>query len=329
MSNLIKSLKKEKTKETPIWLMRQAGRHLPEYLKLKRNYNNLMEMFLDRKAIVKASLQPVKKYNLDATILFSDILIIPYILGGKISFGEKEGGPLVKINFQANNINFSKVDPIYDAIKNIKDKNQIPLIGFCGGVWSTLYYCLFNANERKKINTKIIKEKSKKIKDLLPWFIDTTIEHSLNQTRAGIDAFQIFESWSGLLNDEQFEEWCMEPARKIFTEIKSNNTHTIGFPRGATLQNYIKYSNIKNLDCLSLDTNFDLKNLDQLNQNLCFQGNLDPQTLFQGGEGLIKSTRRILNEFKKYPHIFNLGHGVLPETPTTNVKKLIKEIRPQ
>jgi uroporphyrinogen decarboxylase len=329
MSILIKSLKKEKTTKTPIWLMRQAGRHLPEYLKLKRNYSNLMEMFLDQKAIVEASLQPVEKYNLDATILFSDILIVPYILGGQISFGEKESGPLVNIKFQENNINFSKVKPIYDAIKNIKEKNQKPLIGFCGGVWSTLYYCLFNTSERKKINKNTIKEKTKKIKEMIPRFTDTTIEHSLNQIRAGIDVFQIFESWSGLLNDEQFEEWCMEPARKIFAEIKSNNTHTIGFPRGATLQNYVKYSNIKNLDCLSLDTNFDLKNLGQLNQNTCFQGNLDPQTLLKGKEELIKSTRRNLAEFKKYPHIFNLGHGVLPETPTTNVKKLIKEIRAQ
>ena len=326
MSILIKNLKNEKTSITPIWLMRQAGRHLPEYLEIKKKYKNLLDMFLDTETIVKVTLQPVNRYNLDASIIFSDILIIPYLMGNSISFNEHKKGPQVNFNL-IERANFKKADPIYNAIKIVKERNEKPLIGFSGGVWTTIYYCLFNTEIRKKMNNKIINENEKKINELIPLFTETIINHAINQVNSGVDIFQIFESWSGLLNEEQFNMWCLKPAQDIISALQEYKVYTIGFPREASLKNYIKYSNIKNLNCISLDTKFDLKNLTYLNQKICFQGNLDPQALLKGNEDLYKKVNDILLAFQNYPHIFNLGHGVLPETPTENVQQLVNQLR--
>ncbi len=325
MSILLDNLKKNKTNKTPIWLMRQAGRHLPEYLEIKKKHKNLLSMFLDTETIVEVTLQPVKRYDLDASIIFSDILIVPYLMGSQISFGESNG-PLVDFK-KLSKTDIKKAEPIYNAIKKIKDISNQPLIGFSGGVWSTIYYCLFDSETRKDFDKKLIIQKEKEINGLIPIFTDIIITHATNQIKSGIDAFQLFESWSGLLNDEQFEAWCLEPANKIFSALKELGSYNIGFPREASLKNYIQYSNIKSLDCISLDTQFNIDNLDLLNQALCFQGNLNPETLLVGKERLDNEVDDILLAFNNKPHIFNLGHGVLPETPTENVRQLINKIR--
>ena len=325
MSILLDNLKGNKTKRTPVWLMRQAGRHLPEYLEIKKRHKNLLSMFLDTETIVEVTLQPVQRYSLDASILFSDILIIPYLMGSQISFGENSG-PLVEFD-KSSKVDIKKAGPIYNAIKKIRDTSDQPLIGFSGGVWSTIYYCLFDRETRRSFDKKAITQKEKEINNLVPMFTDLIIEHAANQIKSGTNVFQLFESWSGLLNDEQFETWCLEPANKIFSALKELGSYNIGFPREASLMNYIRYSNIKHLDCISLDTQFDLHKLDSLNQNLCFQGNLSPETLLMGGDNLNKEAENILLAFKNKPHIFNLGHGVLPKTPIDNVKQLINKIR--
>ena len=200
-------------------------------------------------------------------------------------------------------------------------------MGFSGGAWSTLLYCLFGANERKIISQKLISEKEEQIKNNINKVTDVIILHAIKQAESGIDAFQIFESWSGLLNDEQFEEWCVEPAKKITEEIKKLNVQTIGFPRETSLNNYIKYSKIETLDCISLDTKFSLSNISKLNQNICFQGNLDPLILLGGGEELKNKAMEILTIYKNHPHIFNLGHGVLPDTKIENIITLIEAVK--
>ena len=326
MSILIDNLSGNKTKETPVWFMRQAGRHLPEYHKLKSKYNSLLDMFLNKDAIVEATLQPLLRYEIDAAIIFSDILMVPYIMGGTPTFENSGTGPTVKIDFQEKP-NFEKTQVIYDSIQEVKSKNSKPLLGFSGGAWSTLLYCLFGANERKIISQKLISEKEEQIKNNINKVTDVIILHAIKQAESGIDAFQIFESWSGLLNDEQFEEWCVEPAKKITEEIKKLNVQTIGFPRETSLNNYVKYSNIETLDCISLDTKFSLSNISKLNQNICFQGNLDPLILLGGGEELKNKAMEILTIFKNHPHIFNLGHGVLPDTKIENIITLIEAVK--
>jgi len=326
MSIFIETLNKKQTTTTPVWLMRQAGRHLPEYRKIRSNYPNLMDMFLNPDEVVNITLQPVKRYNLDAAIIFSDILMVPYTLQSSVVFNEGGKGPVVNIEFNKKQ-KIEKAEPVFNAIKKVKEKSTTPLIGFAGGPWTTIFYCLFSPEERKKNPQTLINTNENKIDQLIERFTDATINYALNQIKSGIDVFQLFESWAGILNDEQFDKWCIQPTTKIFREIDNMKTPTIGFPRAASVQNQIKYSNIRNISCISLDYNFPLDQVINLNQKISYQGNLHPEILHNGGTKQTRAVEKILLTFKSKPHVFNLGHGVLPETPIKNVEELIKQVR--
>ena len=325
MSILIETLKGKKTK-TPIWLMRQAGRHLPEYIKIRQKYKDLMEMFLDPEVITEISLQPVKRYGLDACIVFSDILMIPYASGCDVGF--KEGmGPQVKFN-EKFKFESHKLDPVTKGIENIKTISKIPLIGFVGGPWTTLSYCLFDKEERPQMNKDLIYKNEKRIDNYIDDLTDIISNYAMQQVNAGIDAFQIFESAAGDLDDYLFEKWVVNPTLKIVKEIKSkSDIPIIGFPRNASTSGYRNYSFINQLDCICLDYNFNLQQLDLLNPNISYQGNLHPKLLLNGGDEMDKELEEILLAFRDYPHIFNLGHGVLPETPIKNVERLVQKVR--
>ena len=326
MSIFEDTLKQKQTTSTPLWLMRQAGRHLPEYRKLRSNYPNLMDMFLNSEEIAKVTLQPVDRYNLDAAIIFSDILMVPHTLQASITFNEGEKGPIVDIDF-SNKQKIERAEPVFNAIEKVKEKSTTPLIGFAGGPWTTIFYCLFNSDQRKKNTQILIKKNESKIDQLIEKFTDATINYTLSQIESGIDVFQLFESWAGILNEEQFEKWCIEPTTKIFREIDNIKIPTIGFPRSASVSNQIKYSNINNISCISLDYNFPLDKVINLNQEISYQGNLHPEILCKGGVVQFQAVEKILHAFKSKPHVFNLGHGVLPETPIRHIEELIKQVR--
>ncbi len=326
MSIFKDTLRQKQTASTPLWLMRQAGRHLPEYRKLRSHYPNLMDMFLSPEDVTKATLQPVDRYNLDAAIIFSDILMVPYTLQASIVFNEGGEGPVVDIDFSKEQ-KIERAEPVFNAIEQVKEKSNTPLIGFAGGPWTTIFYCLFNSNERKKNIQTIIKKNESKVDQLIGKFTDAIINYALNQIKSGIDAFQLFESWAGILNEEQFDKWCLEPTTKIFREIDNTKTPTIGFPRAASVQSQIKYSNINNISCISLDYNFPLDQVINLNQKISYQGNLHPEILYKGGTDQSQAVKKILHAFKSKPHVFNLGHGVLPGTPIQHVEELVKQVR--
>ena len=326
MSIFEDTLRQRKTTTTPLWLMRQAGRYLPEYRELRSKYPNLMDMFLNSEEITKVTLQPVERYNLDAAIIFSDILMVPHTLQASIAFNEGGKGPVVDIDFSKKQ-KIERAEPIFHAIEKIKEKSTTSLIGFAGGPWTTIFYCLFNSEERKKNTQTLINKNESKIDELMEKFTDATINYALNQIKSGIDVFQLFESWAGILNEEQFDKWCIQPTTKIFREIDNEKTPTIGFPRAASTKNQIKYSNINKISCISLDYNFPLDQLINLNQEISYQGNLHPEILLKGGTDQSKSVEKILLAFKSKPHVFNLGHGVLPETPIKHVEELIKQVR--
>ena len=326
MSIFKDTLKQKQTTSTPLWLMRQAGRHLPEYRKLRSGYPNLMDMFLNSKEITKVTLQPVDRYSLDAAIIFSDILMVPYTLQASIVFNEGGRGPVVDIDFSEEQ-KIERAEPVFNAIEKVKEKSTIPLIGFAGGPWTTIFYCLFNSDQRKKNTQTLIERNESKIDQLIEKFTDATINYALSQIESGIDAFQLFESWAGILNEEQFDKWCIEPTTKIFKEIDNIKIPTIGFPRAASVPNQIKYSNINNISCISLDYNFPLDQVISLNQKISYQGNLHPEILYKGGTEQFQAVEKILHAFKSKPHVFNLGHGVLPETPIKHIEELIKQVR--
>ena len=326
MSIIEETLKRTNLKKTPVWMMRQAGRHLPEYRKIREAFPSLLEMFLNSEVVAEVTLQPTRRYNIDAAIIFSDILMVPHTLQAKINFNKETQSPTVEIDFKATQ-KIENANPVFEAIKIVKSRSNIPLIGFSGGPWTTIYYCLFNTENRKKNIEEKIKQAERQIDKLVDKFTVATIEYVLKQIDSGINIFQLFESWSGLLNDDQFEKWCIQPAVEIFREVKNKNIPTIGFPRGASKQNYVLYSNIKNLNCVSLDHNFNLNHTKELNQNIAYQGNLNPLVLMNGGEALSNEIEKILLAFDKLPHIFNLGHGILPNTPTRNVEQMITQIK--
>ncbi|MDC3144483.1 hypothetical protein OA527_05660 [Pelagibacteraceae bacterium] len=325
MSIFIDNLNFRKTKKTPIWFMRQAGRHLPEYMEVRSSFRNLMEMFKDSSVCSKVTLQPVDKYDLDAAIIFTDILMIHIIKGANVSF-DKPGGPIVEFKAKEK-INFNNINFLYESIKITKNKTNKPLIGFAGGPWTTLTYSMFSPTERKELQNHI-KHKEKEIEKKIEEITELTIEHGIRQADSGIDAFQLFESAAGILDDDQLNRWCIEPCKLILKEIKKyKNIPTIVFPRGVSLKNYVSYSNISNLNCLSIDQFFNLKNISKLNTSKTIQGNLDPKTLRLGGKKLEKEIRKILLAFRETPHIFNLGHGVIKDTPTANVAEAVDIIR--
>ena len=326
MSIFKDTLKQKQTTHTPLWLMRQAGRHLPEYRKLRSSYPNLMDMFLNSEEVAKATLQPIERYDFDAAIIFSDILMVPYTLQASIAFNEGGKGPVIDIDFGKEQ-KIERAEPVFNAIEKVKEKSSTPLIGFAGGPWTTVFYCLFNSDQRKKNTQTLIKENERKINQLIDKFTNATINYALNQIKSGIDVFQLFESWAGILNEEQFDKWCIEPTTKIFREIDNIKTPTIGFPRAASVQNQIKYSNINNISCISLDYKFPLDQVINLNQKISYQGNLHPEILYKGGVEQSQAVEKILHTFKSKPHVFNLGHGVLPETPIKHVEELIKQVR--
>ena len=326
MSIFIDTLKGHKTNRTPVWLMRQAGRHLPEYTNIRKQFRDLMEMFLDPLTIYEVSMQPVKRYDMDACIVFSDILITPYAAGSNIKFVEGRG-PIIEFNENIN-YDYEKTSALALGIKKIKENTNTPLIGFAGGAWTTLFYCLYEKNERQKLESEDVSKKTPQIDNLIEQMTLATIQHAEMQIDCGIDAFQIFESAAEHLSDEQFQKWCIQPTKKIIESIKKKkNIPIIGFPRNTNLECYKKYSNIDGLDCLTLDYNFPLDKIDALNNKIVFQGNLDPKYLLKGSQNLSQKIEEILFAFRERPHIFNLGHGVLPETSIEKVEEMLLQIR--
>ena len=328
MSIFIDTLKGQKTRTTPVWLMRQAGRHLPEYINIRKRFGNLMDMFLDPVTILEISMQPIKRYNMDACIVFSDILITPFASGSDVEFIEGEG-PIIQFN---ENVNYDhkKTLPIATGIKKIKKNTDTPLIGFAGGVWTVLFYCLFEKKERKRIKSDDILKKTSQIDILIEQMTQATIQHAEMQIDCGVDAFQIFESAAGYLNEEQFYKWCIQPTKKIIESIKKKkDVPVIGFPRNTNLECYKNYSNIDKLNCITLDYNFPLNKINELNNKIVFQGNLDPKLLLKDSQNLAHNIEEILFAFRERPHIFNLGHGVLPETSIEKVEEMLSKIRSQ
>ena len=326
MSIFIDTLKGQKTNPTPVWLMRQAGRHLPEYMSIRKRFGDLMDMFLDSSTILEVSMQPIKRYNLDACIVFSDILITPFAAGSHVKFVEGQG-PIVSFNENIK-YDYKKTLPLATGIKKIKENTDTPLIGFAGGAWTTLFYCLYKKEERQKLKPEDVSRKSSHIDDLIERMTNAIIQHAEMQIDCGVNAFQIFESAAEHLSDEQFQKWCVQPTKQIIERLKKKkDIPIIGFPRNTNLECYKKYSNIDKLDCLTLDYNFPLDKINELNNKIVFQGNLDPKFLLKSSRNLVQKIEEILFAFRERPHIFNLGHGVLPETSIEKVEEMLSQIR--
>ena len=331
MKLITECIRNRTTNIKPIWLMRQAGRYLPEFREIRLKNQDFIKLCLNKDLSSEITLQPIKRFNFDAAIIFSDILMLPYGLGQKVEF-KKNFGPLLgdldlsKLSKVVENDFVKKLMPVYDAIKNVKQnslsKNK-DVIGFVGAPWTLLVYMLNKQSPKKQLNNEILKDK-KKIKNLLN-LIDIFLKiHIKKQIESGASVIQIFDSWAGLVNHNDIDNYIYEPTIKLVNYVKSLKTPVICFPRN--INEYKKYVDLVKPDAINIDYNVDpIKIKDQL--DIVIQGGMDPKFLLKDRDELKKEVLKFLNLFKDRPYIFNLGHGVLPETNPDTVDYMVKLIR--
>jgi len=312
--------------------MRQAGRYLPEFREIRAKNLNFIDLCLNSKLSSEITLQPIKRFNLDSAIIFSDILLVPYALGQSVEFIKDHGPSLSKFdlkNFLDNDvISFTqKLHPIYKAIeitrKNLNKKKS--LISFIGAPWTLLIYML-EAKNNNKVDFEKIKVKEFEVNLILDKLNEYLCVHIENQINAGADVVQIFDSWAGVLPVKDLPSYCYIPNLKIVEFCKEKKIPTICFPRGIG-KNYKDFNNIVKPDGLNLDYEIDPQWAKQELRNVVLQGGLDPKTLFLSEKKIKENASRYLSIFNNTPYIFNLGHGLLPETDPDKVDKLIKFYR--
>ena len=332
MSKLLNCLINKDKSYVPVWFMRQAGRYLPEFRDLRSKNPDFLKLCFNSDLASEITLQPMKRFNLDAAIIFSDILVIPYALGQLIEFKEK-GGPYCK-NFNIDRFleikekDFSSaLEPVYRAIRITKNKLQKDksLIAFIGAPWTLTTY-LFNLKDQVNSKNKIKINNKNQIK-LIFQKLDKFLKlHIINQIEAGADVVQIFDSWAGLVNEIDLNEYCYQPNKNLVNFCTNNKIPTISFPKGLK-NNYTKFIEIVKPTAINIDPEIDpvwaKKNL----KNICIQGGMNPETLLKNEKEALLEVEKYLDIFKNTPYIFNLGHGILPATSPEIVKKIVEKIK--
>ena len=329
MSSLVKILKKEASCKS-VWFMRQAGRYLPEFRKIRSSNKNFIELCLNSELSSEITLQPIQRFNLDSAIIFSDILIVPYALGQNVNFSKEFGPELSPFNIEkflsVTEEDFIKsLKPIYKSIKITRNKldKKKSLICFIGAPWTLLIYILGVKKEITSIDKIINNSNTNIILEKLIKFLNIHIKY---QIKAGADVVQIFDSWAGLLTEANLEKFCFNPNAQIVKFCKENEIPNICFPRG--INKY--YENFNKLVCpdgINIDYNVDPKWIKAKLNNVVIQGGLDPKYLLRPDDEMFKAATKYLKLFNDTPYIFNLGHGLLPETDPDKVEKLINFYR--
>jgi len=331
-NTLLNCILKKKVNYIPIWFMRQAGRYLPEFRVIRKQNPNFIKLCLNPNLVNEITLQPLKIFDINAAIIFSDILMIPYGLGQEVEF-KKGIGPILE-DINVNKIIktkprdfIQKLLPVYKGIEKTKTNLKTkPLIGFVGAPWTLLLYMLNKGSPKKNFNfDKITKDKFM-VNKLLKKIEETICLHIDKQVEAGANIIQIFDSWAGLLPKKELINYCYIPILKIVEHVKSKKIPVICFPKGIG-ENYIDFCSTVKPDCISIDYEVDPKWIKEKLKNIPIQGGLDPKILLGDKEGVKKGVEKYLDIFKDYPYIFNLGHGVLPETKPETIEYIIQLVR--
>ncbi len=331
MSPIQKTIINKKTTNKPIWLMRQAGRYLPEFRKIRKLNPNFIKLCLDDNLSSKITLQPLKRFELDAAIIFSDILMVPYGLNQEVVFKKNFGPELGPINLERiSNVNeddfLNKLNPIYKSIKKVKENKLIinkDLIGFIGAPWTLLVYMINKFSPKKDLISDFFKDDIliKKILIILEKFLKI---HIKKQIENGATIIQIFDSWAGLLGEKDLFNYIYTPTTNLVNYVKSFNVPVVCFPRG--IKNYKNFCEIIKPDVISID--YDVNPISILKEiQIPVQGGLNPNVLLSDKTNLKKEVLKYLDIFKDHPYIFNLGHGVLPETDPMKVDYLVKLVK--
>ena len=331
MTPIFKVIKKNKTNINPIWIMRQAGRYLPEFREIRRQNPDFIKLCLNADLSSEITLQPLKRFDLDAAIIFSDILMLPYGLNQKVEF-KKDFGPLLgELNLEEalklDEIDFvKKIYPVYKAINQVS-KNTLTdnksTIGFVGAPWTLLVYILNKQSPKLKLKDDFFNDDFliNRILFLIERFLKL---HIKNQIDNGAEVIQIFDSWAGLLEEKDLPNYVYIPTLSLVDYVKSLNVPVICFPRG--IKNYKSYCDIVKPDAVCIDYEVDPLEIVK-NINIPVQGGMDPKVLLTDKDNLKKEAKRYLDIFKDHPYIFNLGHGILPETKIEMMDYLVKFVK--
>ncbi len=335
---ILRVLNGEIQKKPPIWLMRQAGRYLPEYRELRATEPSFMDFCFNPKKASEATLQPIRRFGFDAAILFCDILVIPNALGQKVSFETGEGPRLNPIedisDFQKlyERLDMNQLSTVFEAIERVKEKlpEDTALLGFCGAPWTVASYMIAGKGTPDQGPARLFAYRNPDLfQKLIEKIVDASIIYLIAQFQAGVDAVQIFDSWSGVLPGSEFQKWCFEPLKTIVDGVKAKipEAPIIAFPRAAT-SHLQEIASLQGISAIGLDTSTDVRWAKRnLPTEIVVQGNLDPLALIAGGRSLDLSVDSINEAFSNRPHIFNLGHGILPQTPISHVEQLVARIR--
>ena len=323
-------INKKKIDSTPVWFMRQAGRYLPEFREIRSKNTDFINLCLNPELSKEITLQPLKRFKIDAAIIFSDILLIPYALGQELKFVKNLGPQLGELNIEkiistSDNEIQNKLNPVYQLI-NITSKdssmNNRDLIGFIGATWTLFVYMLNRTSPKKKVDENIFNNPDQK--KIFEKIIATQKLHIKNQIDNGASLIQIFDSWAGLLTEDKYEKYIYQPTIELVEYVKSLGVQVICFPRG--IKSYKEFCDIVKPSAINIDYETDPKNIAD-NINIPIQGGMNPAHLLLEEDKMLKSARNYLEIFKNHNYIFNLGHGVVPETNPERIKKLVDFVK--
>jgi uroporphyrinogen decarboxylase len=317
--------------------MRQAGRYLPEYRELRVKAKGFLDFCYTPAMAAEATLQPIRRFHFDGAILFSDILVVPHAMGQTVSFETGEGPRLDPIETpedldKLGAFDIEKLSPVFETIDRVKTElpADVAFIGFCGAPWTVASYMIAGKGTPDQAPARLFAFRNHAaFQKLIDRLVEASVEYLIGQIDAGVEAVQIFDSWAGVLPANEFESWCAKPIRRMVATLKEKRPHApvIAFVRGADAQ-LPSLTRLLNADGYGLDTALDARwAAAETARDICLQGNLDPLALLAGGQALDREVDTILAVFAGRPHIFNLGHGILPQTPIEHVERLIARVR--
>lgn len=322
----------------PIWMMRQAGRYLPEYREVRARAGGFLDLCFSPELAAEVTLQPIRRFNFDAAIIFSDILVIPYALGRAVRFEAGEGPRLDpldtpdKVATLAARADFAKLEPVFEALSRVRHVLDpgTALIGFCGAPWTVATYMVAGQGTPDQAPARIMAYRHpESFQAIIDALVDNSIEYLVRQLKAGADVLQIFDTWAGVLTPREFARWSVEPTRRIVAGVRKQvaGAKIIGFPRGAgaLLPGYVEATGV---DAVSIDWSAEPSLIrERVQSKVAVQGNLDPLALIAGGAALERAVDDVLADYGHGRLIFNLGHGILPETPIAHVERMIARVR--
>jgi uroporphyrinogen decarboxylase len=322
----------------PVWLMRQAGRYLPEYWEVRRRVESFLELCFTPRLAAEVTLQPIRRFGFDAAILFSDILVIPHALGQSVSYEIGRSPRLDPISDAAalgrlsDQVDQNVLSPVYETVRRVKAElpEHVALLGFCGAPWTVATYMVAGKGTPDQAPARTFAYADPEgFARLIDSLVDASVEYLARQVEAGVDAVQIFDTWAGVLAPEEFRRWCIAPTKRLVAELRQRapGTKVIGFPRGAG-SSLVPYLDEVPVDAVGLDWMVDTRFArERIQTRVPVQGNVDPIALLVGGAALDRAIDTVLEAFGAGPLIFNLGHGILPQTPIEHVEQMLARVR--